>query len=137
MVECTAGPIALGKWRRRAPLRSAAGSCAISAGGRSKSKSRTSMPSEKLPEVKPSARGKQRLPEIADLCDPGGNVLHREVLDTNAFLDLFPRDRRGNGRVGARTNRVNRGQCPPPGVLVVIDQHPAARPLRHFVLRGD
>src|SRR6476659_5006221 len=105
MVACTGGPIALGKWRRRAPLRSAAGSCAISAGGRSKSKSRTSMPSEKLPEVKPSARAEKRLPEIADLCDPGGNILHREVLDTKACLDFFPCHRRGHGRVGARTNR--------------------------------
>ena len=38
---------------------------------------------------------------------------------------------------GMRAHRVDRGQGPAPGVLVVVDEHAPFRPVRDPVLRGD
>ena len=83
-------------------------------------------------------RGRQqRLPEVADLREPRGNVVDPEVLDLDAACDLFPRHRRRHRRAGAWPHRIDRRERTAPGVLVVIDEHAARGALRFGVDRGE
>src|SRR5436305_10237696 len=74
-----------------------------------------------------AARGEQRLPQIAEPLHARGHRAHREVFDADAAVDLLPRDRRRHGGVRTRARRIDRGERAAPPVLVVVDQHAAAR----------
>src|SRR4029077_1110283 len=67
----------------------------------------------------------------------GGDVVEAEVFDGHAAGDFFPGQRGGHARARGRAHRVDRGERPAPGVLVVVDEDVTGRAVRLAVFRGD
>src|SRR5207249_1980015 len=79
-------------------------------------------------QIEAAAFLEQRLPQVAQLRHARGDVHDREVLDADPALDLFPRDRRRDRRLGTGPWRVDGRQRSPPRILVVVHEHTPPRP---------
>src|SRR6266542_6011961 len=66
--------------------------------------SRPSSESEELLQLHASRLREQRLPEVTELPQSRRHVVHAEVLDRDAALELLPRHRRRNGRSRLRAH---------------------------------
>ena len=75
--------------------------------------------------------------EIALSSNAAQHDVHREGGELDAFLDLEPRKGRRNAGRRRRPHGVHAGQRAAPGVLVVVDQHPAVWTLGDAILRGE
>src|SRR4051794_40114723 len=84
--------------------------------------------SKKAVEMKAAALHKQRLPQISERADSGRDVIHPELLDADAALDLLPRHRRRHSRSGCGADGIHRRQSAAPGVLIVAGQYTGAGP---------
>src|SRR6185369_15912061 len=93
-------------------------------------------PSAEAPEIEAILRCEQRSPEVAASADAGGHVVQAEVVDRDAALHLGPRYGCRHGGTWRRPYGVHRRQCSSPRVLVVVDEHPPAWPLRDAILGG-
>ena len=89
----------------------------------------------KAREIEATALCQQRRPEVAARarCAAGTSSIVKS-LGLAAALDLFPRNRRRHHRRFVRANRVNRRERSPERILIVVEQHAAARPFGDAVL---
>src|SRR5690606_29126078 len=68
----------------------------------------------------------QLFPDVPEPLEAVGDVFHRELAGREVFVDLVPRDRHGDRRVGAGAERVRRDGGLAAGVLEVGDVDPRA-----------
>src|SRR5438132_11682158 len=94
-------------------------------------------PLKVLREVESSPGLQKWLPQIAQPADAPRDILYGEIFDAHAAINLFPGHRRRHRRLGTRSDGIHRSERAAPSILIVVDQHAAARTFRDAVLRRD